>query len=291
MQEGHEVEGAPGFRSSEQEVLVSAWERADGSVWGEVFRNTESYRILLSSLCEFTFDLSGNDPRCTLFDGTSESDARHLFSVNIVPLILGLQGISVFHASCVRFDDVGAVFMGASGRGKSTLTASFGLRGYPFLADDVLVVEPGTPPVARADNNAIRLWESSVEGLFPNGHHTERYATYSQKRRVSGDAVLKHAPGTTPLAAAFVLGEEAADGAVRVQPLDGAALHWHWMNNMFVLDAKRDDVVPRLFDAAVRIASRVPTYVIEYPREFDKLQEVRQSIIEIVERARNEDLV
>ena len=103
--------------------------------------------------------------------------------------------------------------MGASGRGKSTLTASFGLRGYSVSWRMMCLSSNLAHHLSRrADNNAIRLWGKPVlEGLFPNGHHTERYATYSLKIRVSGDAVLKHAPGTTPLAAAFVLGEEAAD--------------------------------------------------------------------------------
>jgi hypothetical protein len=214
--------------------------------------------------------------------GTDPRDARHLYETNVVPNILGLRGRSVFHASCVRVGRNGVALLGESGRGKSTLAASFAACGAPFLADDLLLVDPVTPPIAQPSTNTIRLWSASVEALFPKGRGTENYASYSKKLRISSDKTLAYVAKESPLKAAFVIAEPSGS-EIKVRLIEGSSSHRVWLENMFILDPQRKDVMAVLFSAAANVASEVATYLISYPRDFRRLPDVRKRILETLE--------
>ena len=66
-----------------------------------------------------------------------------------------------------EIEDGGVVFIGDSGRGKSTLAASFATNGYRFLTDDGLVIEEGDEGyLVLPSQPSIRLWEDSREALL-----------------------------------------------------------------------------------------------------------------------------
>ena len=80
--------------------------------------------------------------------------------------MLGKQGKLVFHASAIETGSGALVFMGISGRGKSTLAASFATNGFRFLTDDGLTVEEGNSRYqVQPSHPSIRLWQDSQEAL------------------------------------------------------------------------------------------------------------------------------
>jgi hypothetical protein len=60
----------------------------------------------------------------------------------VFPFLAVLQGLEVFHASAVVIDGAAVAVVAHSGSGKTSLGLNLALDGLPFLADDVLVVEP-----------------------------------------------------------------------------------------------------------------------------------------------------
>lgn len=251
---------------------------SDGVVWAECFREPFGYRLRFSGICDFLIGPDGEDPHCLMLDHLQASDVMHLFETHVSPMVMGLTGRAAFHGSCVAVEGSGVVFMGETGRGKSTLAASFASNGQPFLTDDLLLIDQGIPPIVRPHHNNVRLWNESVRGLFPPDQTTELYSTYTSKQRLNADGVLQYHDKPLPVAAAFVL--EKAEREVSVRRLEGHAAHRAWMKNMFVLDPDRTEAFGALFAWSAHIAGHVPTYQLSYPRDFDLLPNVRRTIIE-----------
>src|SRR5262249_32769832 len=123
---------------------------------------------------DFRVSATGRSIRCWPAPGVSEATIRHLYLNQILPLALSRQGKLVFHASAVEIDDSGVAFLGASGKGKSTLAASFATSGYGFLTADALVIETSKDekwidPTHHPYGASIRLWDDSHNALMANG--------------------------------------------------------------------------------------------------------------------------
>lgn len=261
--------------------IVSSWKNADGSPWGRSLRSSEGYCIEVSGVCDFRFGPLGEDVTCRMLERWTRRDVEHLFSTTIQPLIESLHGNCVFHAGAVQVGAGAVVFMGQSGRGKSTLVTDLAMQGFPFLTDDVLVVEGGDRPTAEPHEASVRLWEDSIEALGTRGARIEPYASYTRKRRIHAGEAFQQSARPAPIRAAFVLGEEVCDetGIVR---LGGSAAHKAWIRNLFVLDLDRGEAFMKLFEGTAEIAASVPTYQLEYPRDYASLANVRNEILSVV---------
>jgi hypothetical protein len=71
--------------------------------------------------------------------GVDEGSLRLFLLGNVLGTLAFLRGSLVLHGSAVAIDGQGAVFLGHSGEGKSTMAAAFSDK-YPLIADDVLVI-------------------------------------------------------------------------------------------------------------------------------------------------------
>jgi hypothetical protein len=59
--------------------------------------------------------------------------------------LLRERGLYALHASCVAWGDLGLAIVGPSGSGKSSTALSLMQAGWDWVADDVVLVEPGPP--------------------------------------------------------------------------------------------------------------------------------------------------
>lgn len=95
--------------------------------------------------CEL--DLAGGQARVWL----SEDWWNQPLKTQQDPWVLSLawllreRGIYALHASCVARDGQGLLIAGRSGSGKSSTALSLIHRGWDWLADDVVLLEPGAP--------------------------------------------------------------------------------------------------------------------------------------------------
>ncbi len=71
--------------------------------------------------------------------GVDEGSLRLFLLGNVLGTLAFLRGSLVLHGSAVAIDGQGAVFLGHSGEGKSTMAAAFSDK-YPLISDDVLVI-------------------------------------------------------------------------------------------------------------------------------------------------------
>ena len=93
-------------------------------------------------------------------------DFQTVSTLNVLPMALSRQGRLVLHASAVEIDGAALVFVGLSGRGKSTLATSFALQGHALVVDDGLLLEPSAHGwMALPGEAAVRLRRDSQAWL------------------------------------------------------------------------------------------------------------------------------
>ncbi|MEE8309355.1 MAG: hypothetical protein V3R34_03060 [Hyphomicrobium sp.] len=211
---------------------------------------------------------------------TSAETLRHLVLDQVLPRVLAQQGRLVLHAGAVRVGQEAIAFIGETGRGKSTLTASFHATGYRLLSDDgIVLAEAQGTTLAQPTYSSLRLWPEAVAGLFARAPDLAPMAHYSRKQRV----ILTDAPNNTPmpLAAIYVLapatGEDAASiSLTRMSPGEACMAI---IRNSFQLDVTDRRRAMGLLTVASDIAQQLPVFSLNFPRRFECLPDVREAIL------------
>ena len=140
------------------------WAFPDGTPWTEFYRENGGYLLRFPDLADFRVSADGLEVTGFPVPGVSESTSQHLYLNQVLPLVLSKLGKLVFHASAVEVPGGAVAFAAESGRGKSTLAASFAVNGFRFLTDDGLVLEPVADGYqVQPSHPSIRLWEDSEE--------------------------------------------------------------------------------------------------------------------------------
>lgn len=205
----------------------------------------------------------------------SRETRDHLWFDHILPRRFAHEGALVLHAGGVVIDGRAIAVTAESGRGKSTLTASLHALGHPILGDDALIVE-GDPPDVRAVYPSLRLNPDSAETFFP-GVEGRPMADYSPKRHLPLGTTAESAP----LAALFLLGEEADDITHRRLPPAEAVMTV--IANSFAQDPA--DLI-RAHDKmrkAAALGRAVPMWKLHYPRDYAALPEVQDLIFRLLD--------
>lgn len=211
---------------------------------------------------------------------TGAETLRHIVLDQVLPRVLAQQGKLVLHAGAVRVDREAIAFIGETGRGKSTLTASFHAAGHPLLSDDgiVLTEREGTA-LAQPTYSGLRLWPEAVAGLFARAPDVAPMAHYSTKQRV----ITKEAAQSTPLplAAVYVLESEAQRAAesISLSQLSRREACMAIIKNSFQLDVTDRRRAIGLLNVASEVAQHLPVFSLAFPRNFAVLPAVREVIL------------
>jgi hypothetical protein len=257
-----------------------AWTFPDGTVWTYFYRDGGNYRLRFPELADFEVSANGWAVRCWPVPGISEDTVDHLYLNQVLPLALSKQGRFIFHASAIEAGSGALVFMGGSGRGKSTLAASFATSGFSFLTDDGLQVEEENGGYRVLPSYpSIRLWEDSKDALFAEDVPIALPVQYTCKPRFLADENLAFCGTARALQRFYFLGEGGA-GTVEFMPLGPSEALIELVRHSFLLDIEEQDVVSRHFDRLARLVSRPIFYRLDYPRRYEALAHVRHAIIE-----------
>ena len=250
----------------------------DGSDWTAFYRTNNGYLLRFPDLADFLVSADGKDVTAFPSEETDISTLEHLYINQLVPLALSRQGLPAFHASVVTVPGGAIAFLGRSGTGKSTLAASFALEGSAFLTDDgLLLEETENGYMALPSHASLRLWDDSVEALVDYELEHAGPVSYSDKSRLLAGEALSYCNEARPLLAAFLLDSTKAESFL-ISDLDGSNRYRAWLENSFLLDIEDQALLAEHFDWTHRISSTVPTYKLDYPRDFCMLPEVRRCI-------------
>ncbi|MDG4560878.1 MAG: hypothetical protein P9E88_06255 [Candidatus Competibacter sp.] len=257
-----------------------AWTFPDGTLWTAFYRTNDGYLLRFPDLADF--QVSVDALHVTGFPAPEVSDAtvQHLYLNQVLPLVLSKQGKLVFHASAVEVAGGALAFAAESGRGKSTLAASFAVSGFQFLTDDGLVVEPTADGHRILPSHpSIRLWEDSEAALIAPGVRTAPALSFTAKSRFLAGDEIRFCDQPRPLRRVYFLGNGEV-ATLEFQRLSAAEALVEWVKHSFLLDVEEKPRLASHFDQVAKLANQPIHYRLDYPRRFEDLAWVRAAIVE-----------
>lgn len=273
----HLMDGAPAV--TPPVAAFDEWLLPSGEAAARFYRVDAGYLVRFPNVADFEISSDASAIVCRPAVTVADDAWSDAYWNQVLPLALSRRGKLVFHASCVEIGDCAVAFVGPSGRGKSTLAASFAAAGGRFLGDDGLLVEEiAGRYLAMPSHPSIRLWGDSEHMLLPGG----RNSPPKGKRRVAAGE-LRHCGEAKRLACAYFLGEGTA-GATSIDPMDPADAHLAWVRNSFLLDPGDAHLLSRHFERVANLANAVQCHALDFPRRFDAMGAVRNAIREHVTR-------
>ncbi len=248
----------------------SGWTLAAG-------RAGASYVLRLAEGESYVFDGEANT--VALACQPSQEQRNDLLN-QVLPRVLDHQGRFLMHGSAVETRVGALAFVGASGWGKSTLGAAFDTNGAPLLSDDCMefFVNSDTA-TCRPTYRSMRLWQDSADA-FPPSDAYQRVEGNEDKVRFFTGVDGNNGPNL-PLAAVYLLTDPADPvDEVTIGPVAPALAVSELLTHSFRLDPTDTARARSAFDTAADVVQRVPIFSLAHPRDYDRLGEVTQSILE-----------
>ncbi|MEP6867917.1 MAG: hypothetical protein ABJA20_05330 [Novosphingobium sp.] len=273
----HEFEQFPAREQAPLDALpYDRWLSPDGEVAIEFYRRGSDYVLRFPERADFAI---GATLTCTPAPDVPQALITALFNNQIIPMIESRSGGLVLHASAVAAAGRALGFLGQSGRGKSTLAASFARAGHPFLTDDGLVLEAdGTGYRAKPSLPYIRLWPDSESAVLDGAASDNSSDEDEVKSHVGSSAQVPFQRDPIPLRAIYVLLDGPSD-RVRIERMKPAAALSAFMQHAFVLDVEDRPRMRTHFNQMARLAEAVECFTLDYPRRYDDLRGVRDAIL------------
>jgi hypothetical protein len=263
--------------------LFHKWEGEDAAFWTRFYRMANGYLLRFSELADFELSADARNVRCWAVPGITMDTVQHLYLNQVLPLALSLLGKFVLHASAVEIGDGAVAFVGESGRGKSTLAASFATNGYRFLTDDGLVLErDGGECRVMPSHPSIRLWEDSEEALICPDAPVAPAVQFTSKSRFFAGKDIAFCEQPRRLRRVFFLGDGEQTRPVFERMSSGVALI-ELVKHSFLLDIEEQQMLASHFDELTDLLKRSIIYRLDYPRNYDDLARVREAIVDHVQ--------
>ena len=252
----------------------------NGQLWAQHYRFDWGYLIRFPQLADFEIALDGQIVKCRPVPDLSEGSLQHLHLNQVLPLALSLQGKLVFHAGAIEIGQIGIALMGESGKGKSTLTASFATNGLRFLTDDGLVLERVANDYQIVPSHAsIRLWQDSEQALIPDKiAPMASPVQYTSKGRFLAGKAVAYCNKPRPLRKVYFLGDGSQSVPV-FQRISSAEALVELVRHSFLLEIQEQKKLASHFDALSRLVTNVFFFRLDYPRRYEYLPRVREAIV------------
>jgi hypothetical protein len=255
-----------------------AWRYPDGRLWAGFYRTGTGYVLRFPGLADFAVSHDGSTISSDPAPGVSPQTIEHLYLNQVLPLALSRQSKLVLHASAVEVDDEAVAFLGLSGRGKSTLAASFATAGYRFLTDDGLHVEAlDGAYLVQPSHPSIRLWDDSRAALMPTATAAAPPIDYTPKARLLAGGEVAFCSQARRLRRVYFLGDGQTETVV-FDPVTGRDAMIELVRHSFILDCDEPDMLTRHFGQLSAMAALPLFFRLDYPRHYPALPAVRDAV-------------
>lgn len=213
-------------------------------------------------------------------DNVDEATLEHQLVDQILPRLLNHIGELVVHASALGINGRHALFLGASGMGKSTLAGLLRIRGHLVLSDDcVQVMAKDSECIALPTYPSLRLLKDSMEMLYPRDSDSFPVAGWSEKRRVPVDPVVRDGESTS-IDAIYLLGDPTKSGdTIQITPIAPAEACLTLITHSFRMDLGNHAATARHLAHCSAIARMVPAFRLNFPRSFDRHDDIAAAIV------------
>lgn len=244
------------------------------------------YWLRFPKQADFRISANAKEISCYPAPATPEKTIWHLLLDQVLPRCLAHQGKIMIHASAVRLEHGLLLFIGDSGTGKSTLAGNFHQEGQPVVSDDSLWIKEGKNAIkAIPSYGGLRLWEDSLQVLFPEEQNTQSVAHYSTKKRVPiKESDARKSMKGIPILAVIVLSPISGTpvSEITLERLSNREAFIALMKQSFQLDVLDMKRMTRHIRALGRIVPQIPAYRLSMPHDYALLPLARQKILETV---------
>jgi hypothetical protein len=235
-------------------------------------------------ILEVEFRADEGSLEVTPLEGVSGETVRHLVLDHVLPRLVSHQGRLVLHGAAVADKQGALVLLGPTGAGKSTLAASLTGQGFGFLSDDCVLVQPQARGFrAIPAYPGLRLWADSVSAMQPERSPGSESSPTSWKQRVKIEPRYARKAGVRAVLFLEQLGESEDAAAVSLQPIQGSDALLALLEHGFVLDPTDRSTIERQFLDSGDLADSLPLFRLRYPRDYSRLPEVRQTLLQSLE--------
>lgn len=259
------------------------WSDANDTDWCRFYRVDNDYLLRFPDLADFKIDSESSAVRCWPAPNAAMATINQIYLNQVVPLVQSRKAKLVFHGGAIVANDLAIAFVGVSGRGKSTLTASFANNGFPFLTDDGLLVKHISDNYFVAPSHAsIRLWDDSHMAVLGPKAESEAPLDHTPKLRFPANRTMAHHQNLCKLHRIYFLGDPDANGEcseIKITRLSAQRALVELIKNSFLLDIEDKKMLTFHFDELSKLSTRGIFYQLDYPRDYAELATVRQSII------------
>lgn len=237
-------------------------------------------------LAYFRISRNISEVDCFPFVEVEHNTIIHLLLDQVLPRCLAHQGKIMLHASAVTIDQGLILFIGNSGVGKSTMAGNFHQAGYLVASDDCIHIEKVKKIVmAFPTYGGLRLWNDSLDVLFPEEVTAHSMAHYSSKKRVKvqpGDSLA--AIDGYPVRAMVVLSQTnlGLESTIALERLSPREAYIATLKQTFQLDWTNPERAKSHMRVLGDIILNIPIYKLSMPHDYGLLPLVRQKIIEVV---------
>jgi hypothetical protein len=225
------------------------------------------------------FDVAANGEDITWCPGTDPEDEMvrlHIMG-RVLATALHAVGMYCLHGSGVVLGDEAVGFVAPRFWGKSTLALAVAKAGGRILSDDTLAMHPDDEALHLWPGvHSVRLWGDSAERIA--GEDPEGGAPHFEVKRTFTrfpDGLLACRP--VPLSALYFLAPHQGNGGeplVQRTPVRSIQAALALVAHAKIGALLGGSEAPRLFERAVRVASRVPVYRLDFPRDYAHISSV-----------------
>lgn len=260
---------------------------SDGSCWLSSARLGSAYALRFSGMADFLISPDRRRISCHSLSAPVET-IRHLFLDQVLPRLLASHDRVVLHASAVAIGSAAVAFLGDSGQGKSTLSASLASPrwyGYPLITDDSLLLHKcGEQIYCVPSYPGVRLWDESVSALFdgsavvaPVAHYVDKYRLNTTENRIA------YASEALPLRKIYLLAPQDPDlvpEEITITPVSPGEVFGKLLATSYRLELDDARRIKEEFDLLSWIASKVQFARLSYPHDFSRLHQTHRAVLD-----------
>lgn len=250
------------------------------SVCARLYRIAGGYRLVYEDTGTYDVLDSGTSLVWYALDGAPEALVHGDIQGRVMALALHASGSYCLHASAVAVAGGAIAFMAPKFHGKSTTAFALVRAGARLVTDDTLAITPGVEPRVRPGIQTVRLREDSA---IANQVDRGRRPVVLDKYLVGDLPDHQVISDSLPLAALYLLSPVVAnDGGAAVVRTRLSATH---SALSLLAHAKLGSLLGGaesrvLLERASAITAVVPVYRLAVTRDFERLPEVVDQLLE-----------
>jgi hypothetical protein len=246
-----------------------------------LYRAADHFTLRYSGSAEFYIRRDRID--CHLLDPQYEYWVEIALLGPVMSFWLEMRGHIAIHASAVVVDGEAVGMMAASKSGKTSLAASMMRAGGALLSDDILPLSLlNGRPVARPGYPQMRMWPDQAQRFIANYQTLPLAHPDHDKRRVRARDIGRFHEAPAPLSAILIPERRDEPSAPELTSVPKAEALFTLLRGSFaasVLESLPDFQKRRLSQLS-DILRYVPVYRFTYPAGYDRLDDVREWLLD-----------